>query len=321
MTDTANGSSRAIELLITADDRYAMPLAVAATSAARWIDTVDRDLVIHVFDVGMTADSRKKVDDSVARHGASVRWVSGIEEHVRGLPEAYWFSLAVHARMLAPELLPDVSRVLYLDSDLVVLRDTTELFDIDLDGRIAAAVPDVGCPFVSSPYGVPYWFERNRDARDLNFNTGVMVMDLDAWRAERVTDRTFELLREPPGRGVMLNQSSLNTVVGDRFKAVDPRWNHQSALCVPEPDYAAQLPYPQAEVERLKRDPWIVHFTDERKPWHGGLEHPFVDRWFAALDETAWAGWRPSPPSMGLLERARGRAAALARRAAGRGAT
>ena len=69
-----------------------------------------------------------------------------------------------YLRFLAPEILPDgVSRVIYLDSDLVVLDDIGGLWDIDLAGNPLGAAPDLdwgarcrssGCSISASGPGI-----------------------------------------------------------------------------------------------------------------------------------------------------------------------
>ena len=69
-------------------------------------------------------------------------------------------------RLALPELLPDEHRVLWLDCDTVVIKDISELFDIDLEGNYFGAVEEPG-----------------RSKRPFIYhNTGVLLIDLDALR-------------------------------------------------------------------------------------------------------------------------------------------
>jgi lipopolysaccharide biosynthesis glycosyltransferase len=138
---------------------------------------------------------------------------------------------------------------------------------------------------------VPRWFESGRAASDLNFNAGVMLLDLEMWRNDRLTDELVKYLTD--GRHYFAqDQEALNVVLAQRIGSLDPRWNQQSELFRLECEVA--LPFSRAEIERLRTDPWIIHYSNRIKPWHyGHSDHPFASEWYASLDRTAYAGWRP----------------------------
>jgi lipopolysaccharide biosynthesis glycosyltransferase len=96
---------------------------------------------------------------------------------------------------------------------------------------------------------------------------------------------------------------------------VDPRWNQQGELFQSAP--AAVQPYSQETVDKVRKDPWVIHYSTGDKPWKFGCAHPWVDEWFANLDQTEFKGWRPAGPTKAemLLHRARSAAKLASRRA------
>ena len=95
------------------------------------------------------------------------------------------------------------------------------------------------------------------------------------------------------------DQEAINAIIGARIGQVDPRWNQQYEIFWKgiEYGYDVLLPFDQREMQQLKADPWIVHFSNQPKPWAYGYDHPFAGEWYANLDATAYRGWRPEPPS------------------------
>lgn len=86
----------------------------------------------------------------------------------------YWND-ANYLRLMIPSLINE-DRVLYLDSDLIVTGDLSELFFTPFDGAIVIGVLELAS--VSATYKIPVV------ADEPYMNTGVMVMDLDALRRD-----------------------------------------------------------------------------------------------------------------------------------------
>jgi lipopolysaccharide biosynthesis glycosyltransferase len=279
-----------VTVVLSADNKYAMPLTVAARSVISSFE-VGRPLAICVLDMGIDGENRAKLERSLRAPNVRILWVDSLRERVAHLPNTWaQITRATYARLYIPEVLPSSTRALYLDCDVIARRSVGELFDLDMNGRAALAVPDMQSPFVSSPYAVPLWFEAGRAASEPNFNAGVMLMDLIAWRERGVCEATLRYLTD--GRHHFAqDQEAINVILAGNIGLLDPRWNQQSEFYLKQ--YEVLLPYTRAEREEIRENPFITHYSNAKKPWHYGYEHPRLHEWFAALDQTAWAGWRP----------------------------
>ncbi|HEX3776566.1 MAG TPA: glycosyltransferase family 8 protein [Polyangiaceae bacterium] len=286
--------SSEVFVVLAADDGYARALATAGRSLIANLGA-DRRLCLSVLDMGFSPENRQKLMSSFGHKRVRVNWVDSARELVAGLPTRAWFSTAAYARFLIPELLPEsVERALYLDCDLIARRCVGELYEIPMKDRVALAVPDMGAPFVCSPWGTPHWFEFGRNPADANFNSGVLLMDLVAWRREKLREQLLDYVRSDRYGG-NLDQEALNAVLGNRIGHLDPHWNQQGE--VHKKLYSVALPYHRDLVESVRADPWIVHYSTWPKPWILDCDHPWTAEWFRYLDQTAFAGWRPQGPS------------------------
>jgi lipopolysaccharide biosynthesis glycosyltransferase len=137
---------------------------------------------------------------------------------------------------------PDVKRVLYLDADIAVVGPLDELYSIDLDGHCMAARVD----------GSRYLEDLETrltgiDFKERYFNAGVMMIDLDRWRSEQVSEMVFEYCKEG---GLPANdQTALNVVIRGRYVRIGPEWNF----------------FRNSDVETCP-PPKIIHFLFD-KPW------------------------------------------------------
>jgi lipopolysaccharide biosynthesis glycosyltransferase len=281
---------RGVIVVLAADEAFSRPLAVTVRSIVAHL-TPGRELDLHVCDMGTSPASRALIERVAQHPGVRVRWVTNLREKVAHLPQSWHhISTATYARLFIPALLPTSEKALYLDCDLVVRRCVGDLYDQPMGEYAAMAVANAGAPYVSSPLGLPYWWRAGRRADDVNFNAGVLLMNLSAWRDSDVSGAALDyLVKEHLFQG---DQAAINAVLPGRIGHLDPRWNQQTGHFVRELE--AALPYTEEQVASLRADPWIVHYTTDIKPWNYQSTHPFRGEWFARLDETPYNGWRPS---------------------------
>jgi lipopolysaccharide biosynthesis glycosyltransferase len=302
-----------------ADDAYAMPLAVTIRSAIDRL-TPGQPLSLYVFDGGLSENSKRRLLASWSAANVAVHWLQPPGELVYQLKTEHHLNHVTYLRLFMPAMLPaDVDRVIFLDADLLVQKNLAELWTTPLGDAPVAAVNDYFTPFLDTraAIGRPSICDRYPDARlpvpnyrELGlkgtapyFNAGVMLVNLAQWREMDVLTRAVELVRENWEHVRYCDQYALNILFSEQWKALDPRWNQNSSLWVWSGAEDGALD-PKL-FRTLRRDPWIVHFTWTRKPWHYDSVHPATRAFFRVVDRTDWRGWRPAgPPNQTLLDRA-----------------
>jgi Lipopolysaccharide biosynthesis proteins, LPS:glycosyltransferases len=169
-------------------------------------------------------------------------------------------SLMPYARLLAGRFLPaSVERILYLDSDILVMRDVSELFDIDMKGKAVMAAPG-HYQYKQTPYavGVPFYSPAPSDDATY-FNAGVLLIDMNQWRIYQ--SKFEEVLHSfDPRLLVHLDQTVLNYVLINKIGRLDRCWNFWADHCRAEPDS-------------------ILHFIGPDKPWKANGTGRAVKLW------------------------------------------
>lgn len=197
-------------------------------------------------------------------------------------------------RLLLDDLLPaGLERVLYLDADVLIVDDPGSICP-PAEGRVVSAARDAFRPWIGGPPPLP-WQEVGAHPSSPYFNSGVMLVDLAAWKEAAIGPRSLGLLRTH--RLPFADQCALNLVLDGDWSPLGPRWNLQNAY--QEGDrYYGWVVDDAGEVDQALASPGIVHFTGLQKPWIEALDRPHHAAWIEVLDEaTPWAGWRPPPPS------------------------
>ncbi|XP_047152880.1 probable galacturonosyltransferase-like 1 [Vigna umbellata] len=138
-----------------------------------------------------------------------------------------------YARSYLPNLLPlCVRRVVYLDSDLILVDDIAKLADTPLGDKAVLAAPEY-CNANFTAYFTPtFWSNPSlsltfADRKPCYFNTGVMVIDLERWREGDYTTKIEEWM-ELQKRMRIYDLGSLPPfllVFAGNIASVDHRWN------------------------------------------------------------------------------------------------
>ena len=309
-TDAAAHSRDPI-VMCAADDAYVIPLTVTLTSAARHLSAGCR-LQVYLIDTGIQETNWHGLRESLVSEPVDIVRIPADVARLQHLKTSHHISHTAFIRLLAAQWLPsNLDRVIYLDSDLLFRDDLSQLWGIELDGAYCAAVPDIACPFIdarfadcnfrrSAPYMATLSPIRNWRQLDLNpaahyFNSGVMLIDLAAWRKHSLDERFLQCLAENQRDVWCWDQYALNVVLANHWKALPLRWNLGThAFEYPSPLHS---PVDPAVFRELVDRPAVVHFTTEFKPWHYGSRHPRRAEYFAALQQTAWRDWQPEKPA------------------------
>ena len=150
------------------------------------------------------------------------------------------------ARCYLTEILPELDKVLYLDLDIYIDQDISQIWDIDIENYAVAGVVDFGAKLNFLPY-IPHI--------GVYINSGVMLMNLKYWREHNITERIHQLLNT-----YVLSypdQDAINIVCYGHIKFLSHKWNsNQSTGYHHRPIINHGIPY---------------------KPWH--VVSPFFKEW------------------------------------------
>jgi lipopolysaccharide biosynthesis glycosyltransferase len=310
MTARTGGSSP-VTVVSACDDAYAMPLAVTVRSALANFSP-NRALQLYVLDGGLCDENRKRLLESWEDARLTVHFIRSDMKVVQGLTTSGHVNAVTYLRLLMPWLLPaEEKRAIYLDADLVVLQDLARLWDVDQAGMACLATQDIAAPFIDARIGLPS-FDRCRhqlasitpvsNYRELGlspeakyFNGGVLVVDLDRWRAEGLAEQMLRCLHDHSHHVRWWDQYALNVVLADKWGQIDLGWN-QNAHVYKYPSWH-ESPLDEEQFHELRDRPWIVHFCSPAKPWHYFSDHPYTETFRDYLKQTAWKDWQPSAPA------------------------
>ena len=200
------------------------------------------------------------------------------------------FPLATAYNVLAPlYLLGDESRAIYMDADMVVTEDLSPLWEKLLVSSVGAVL-DAHIVWMASPSMWRPWKEEGLEPLTPYLNTGLMLLDLDRWRADKLTERTLEYLEkyELP----CVDQDALNLALKGVFDQLHPRYNSMPYHHLKMLRYLDTVELDLIIGEAITQ-PAVIHYHRSffGKPWNYGCKHPGKNLWRSLADEVR-PGWR-----------------------------
>ncbi|WOH10721.1 hypothetical protein DCAR_0730191 [Daucus carota subsp. sativus] len=190
-----------------------------------------------------------------------------------------YLSMLNHLRFYLPEMYPKLHRILFLDDDVVVQKDLTPLWRIDMEGKVNGAVETCFGSFHRYAQYLNFSHPLIRDKfspKACAWAFGMNMFDLDAWRREKLTEEYhyWQNLNEdrtlwksgtlPPGLMTFYSTT----------KSLDKSWHvlglgYNPSISMDEINGAA-----------------VIHFNGNMKPWLDIAMNQFKSLWSKYVDNT-----------------------------------
>ncbi len=263
------------------DENYATHGSVAVLSLLKRLRP-DTKATVFIVDVGLTDSTKRRISSYFDCEKYQIKFLPVPNGFLAPFPTAH-HAASAYARFALPQLLPNIDKILYLDSDLVVVDDLEPLFHTDLEGKPLAAVPDVIGHFKGE--AVPYMEALGVLKLERYFNSGVMLLNLKAWREERLLEQLAAWCKKNANRMKKSDQSALNALFWDNYIRLNLRWNLQVPL-VPPVKYGWGCTFEQATAVE---NPAVVHYITDRKPWRREFRVPLASLYWQTRAELDFA--------------------------------
>ena len=280
-----------MNILFSSDDNYARHLGVAIYSLLT-NNTNVANLRIFVVDNNISAANINKLQQITAAFDnvelifiPFKKWSDSLR-----LNMSWPISLSSYARLFVGEMLPsDVDRVLYMDCDMLVLEDISELWNTNLDDNLIGAVQDQVSRKSKTAIGL--------DLSDNYFNAGLLLIDLKKWRDENMGEKCIQFIDEHEGRVIHHDQGVLNGLLKHRWLRLPLKFNvmtiHYILSYKKIKRYFKEKSsfYQVNDIIEAKNQPVILHYTPSftSHPWEHNCKHPLRYLYNVVQNMTPWA--------------------------------
>ena len=267
----AKEDKNVVPVVLAANQNYVPILYTCAQSIVNHTSN-ERKYEIYVFHTDIEKESQKVFHEQLERDNVRFTFID-VTRHVSGyrLEAKEHITTETFYRFLILDILKGYDKVLYLDCDMIIMRDIAELYDIELGNTLIGAVKDpdfMGQCNGANPATGKYCREVLKIKSPFQyFQAGVLLFNV----AELKKVTTVKELLEMSDTGIYKysDQDILNIICEDRVTYLDMAWNllvdcnherwHEVIKFAPY--------YILDEYEEARKHPYIIHYAGFLKPW------------------------------------------------------
>lgn len=237
-----------INIVFTVNDSYAQHCCVTIVSILK--NNTDSLFNFYIITDYFSETNRLKFTQAVGKLSSKsrVHFITITNDLFKGFKNNIdYISIQTYYRYIIPTLLNNVSKVIYLDSDLIVNGNISELWTTDIaDNHVCLGVKDL---YIEN---IKYKKEIGLPDGTVYINAGVLVMDLDRFRKESISEKLINETLDNKYDFKYQDQDIINIVLKDRIQPVSEKYNYTTENTL-HYDTSVQ--------------PVIIHFTGATKPW------------------------------------------------------
>lgn len=280
-----------VNVVFATDEEYLPITAVALTSvAANFKDSRTLRAFI-LLEKALPADDAARFQQLAEQFNFEVHALQVSASDYAAIRTSRGISIATYFRLGMHLALPgDVKKVVYLDSDMIILGNIAELFDTALtDETLFAGAEDYNSVAHRKAYKTP--------ATSVNLNAGVLVCNIGAIRRMDFLGAVSAYIEQNQFLIFHGDQQILNSLFSERMAYVHIRWNMHGQLF--EEEWVANNMSSRAlmsadDITDGRAAPQIIHYNGTMKPWNGGA-HPRRRDWYTYSKISPYADMFPEP--------------------------
>lgn len=254
-----------MNIVVTINRKYLRPLCVMLRS---FLDAhPHRTVDIYILHTELTHEDIAFIEETLGAGGYALHAVPVSRDFLKDAPVTFHFSREMYFRIFAAGLLPEEApRALYLDPDMVILRDLSAMYDMDMGDRFFAAARSI-----NTVAELAYKVRLHMPTESRYFNSGVLLMNLGLLRQRQNVAEALAYIEQNRSRLVLPDQDALNALYHRDTALLDPLIYNLDMR------YFALLSatsLQKFDIDYVRSHTAIVHYCGKNKPWNEQYRAP-----------------------------------------------
>lgn len=238
-----------IPIFFSIDDNYSELLQIALKSIKT---NSSRDYIyrIYILNNGLSETHKNNIL-KYADENYQIDFVD-MKEKIKNISNKLftrdYYSKSTYYRLFIPAMFPELDKALYLDADIIVQGDISELYNFDLGDNLVGAITDEAVSSIGEfiEYVENYLGIKHEDY----FNAGILSMNLRELRNIDFENKFLNLINQIKF-AVAQDQDYLNVICKGKVQKIPGVWD--------------KMPFPSSIPENELK---LIHYNLTLKPWH-----------------------------------------------------
>lgn len=274
-----------INVAYACDDNYISQTGISIISLLENNKNIDQ-IYVYFIDMGVSVQSIEKIKKIITNYGRNLvvipfdEWkkdleINNIGRHIE----------SVYAKIFFGRL-NGIDKILYLDSDTVIVDKLDQLWNIDMKDFWVAGVDTI------------YSMKNNVKFDEYFINDGIVLINLEAWRKHDLEKKCLDYIKQYDGNPPVLSEGTINYVCDGHIYLLNPRYNLLSGI-IYFSNYEIEAMigrkyYGQDTLDKSIENPCIIHYLSAfyNRPWNKYCTHPKKDEYFKYK---AMSDWKNEP--------------------------
>lgn len=285
-----------VNIAYSSSDAYAKCTGISILSLFHNNQDIKK-LTVYLFSTDISNQNKQIIYSIAKEYGREVKLID-VNKRLERIAEQFQLTALrggynTYVRLFASAWLEDIDRVLFIDSDTLVVGSVYELFSTNMNGKLIAAVPEIGM------YG------RYNCGDDIDIvdkcekyiNAGIMLINLQLWREDKISEYIARRITEYQKEWHCSEQSIFNYTINNRCKYVHLKNNYYSVFHYDDyktidTNYDISRVFTREECEDAAKAPIILHFIGlpYSRPWYESNISPFKELYEEYYKKSPWNG-------------------------------
>lgn len=250
-----------MNILITINQKYIEQLQVLLKSIE--CSNPTEKFNIYILHKSLTKEDETKIKSKINTEQFYIKLIEIPKNEIEHFPVyEKRYPVEIYFRIFSTKYLPkDIDRILYLDTDIVVINSIKELYNMDFEDNYFIATTHIK--------KILHKFHEIRlsmPKENVYMNTGVLLINLKELRKIDIEKEVDEFIERNKRKLMLPDQDILSTLYGDKVKLINEvKYN------LGERSFNLHNLYQEEnkiDLEWVKKNSIIIHYYGRNKPWN-----------------------------------------------------
>lgn len=232
----------------------------------------DSNYDIFILNKDITRENRDIISNFAEKSNISVRFVS-VSDFFEGkkMHTPAHITIETYFRILVPILFKQYDKILFLDSDIIIMDDIKKLYDVDIENYPLAATEEsllsAQLGFLNKEKDYEY-FRNDLGIEDVDryLQAGIMLFNIKEFRKNSYAETLLDMVMTHKYK--IVEQDAFNKLFWNKYLQIDKHWNW-----TPMQTHMKEMNYIENMSQKIRKrylevkEPKIIHYADREKPW------------------------------------------------------